>query len=145
METCKKQKNRYLLFLFLFINDIDLKNYNRSYRKSFWIFWMLEKLQWPCFKSILIIHEITYDAVMKSSGVGGGGPRMQGHTQMFWFAENLGNIPDNPRKNGAQRCLQWRTQKIFMVGVSFSVTWWSFVFGVRCLWRHIVFKRSFLT
>jgi len=32
---------------------------------------MLEKLQWLCFKSILINYEITYDAVMKSSGVGG--------------------------------------------------------------------------
>ena len=30
---------------------------------------------------------------------------------------------------------QWRTQKMFM-GVSFSGIWWSFVFGVRCLWRH---------
>ena len=30
---------------------------------------------------------------------------------------------------------QWRTQKIFM-GVSFSGMWWSFVFGVRFLWRH---------
>jgi len=31
--------------------------------------------------------------------------------------------------------LQWRTQKISM-GVSFSGIWWSFAFGVRCLWRH---------
>jgi len=31
---------------------------------------------------------------------------------------------------------QWRTQKIFTGGVSMSDTWWSFVFGVRCLWRH---------
>jgi len=30
---------------------------------------------------------------------------MQAHTQKFWFAENLGNIPDNPCENGAQRCL----------------------------------------
>jgi len=31
-----------------------------------------------------------------------GGLGMQAHTQKFWFAENLGNIPDNPHKNGAQ-------------------------------------------
>jgi len=31
---------------------------------------------------------------------------------------------------------QWRTQKIFMRGVWLWVIWWSFVFGVRCLWRH---------
>jgi len=66
---------------------------------------MLEHLQWPCFKSVLINNEITYDAVMKSSGVGGGGLEMQARTQKFWFVENLGNMPDNPRKNGAQRCL----------------------------------------
>ena len=29
---------------------------------------MLEKLQWLCFKSILINYEITYDTVMKNSG-----------------------------------------------------------------------------
>ena len=34
------------------------------------------------------------------------------------------------------RDAQWRTQKIFLGGVSFSGIWWSFVFGVRCLWRH---------
>jgi len=27
---------------------------------------------------------------------------VQAHTQKFWFAENLDNIPENPRKNGAQ-------------------------------------------
>ena len=35
METYKKQKNRYQLCLFLFINNVDLKNNNRNYRKSF--------------------------------------------------------------------------------------------------------------
>ena len=36
-----------------------------------------------------------------------------------------------------KRCdiYQSRTQKIFM-GVSFDGIWWSFVFGMRCLWRH---------
>jgi len=29
--------------------------------------------------------------------------------------------------------MQWRTQKIFMGGVWFSVIWWSFIFGVHCL------------
>ena len=36
-----------------------------------------------------------------------------------------------------ERCgSQWRTQKIFMGRASFNGRWWSFVFGVRCLWRH---------
>jgi len=35
METYKKQKNRYLLRLFLFINNVDLKNNIRNYKKSF--------------------------------------------------------------------------------------------------------------
>jgi len=39
METYKKQKNNYQLRLFLFINNVDFKNHNRNYRKSFWIFW----------------------------------------------------------------------------------------------------------
>jgi len=30
---------------------------------------------------------------------------VQAHTQKFWFAEKLGNIPENPGKNGAQRCI----------------------------------------
>ena len=29
---------------------------------------------------------------------------------------------------------QWRTQKIFMGGGSFSGIWWWFVFGAHCLW-----------
>jgi len=29
--------------------------------------------------------------------------------------------------------LQWRTQKIFMGGISIRGIWWSLVFGVRCL------------
>jgi len=28
--------------------------------------------------------------------------------QKFWFVENLGKIPGNPGKNGAQRCLIWK-------------------------------------
>jgi len=35
METHKKQKNRYQVCFFLFINNVDLKNNNRNYRKSF--------------------------------------------------------------------------------------------------------------
>ena len=27
---------------------------------------------------------------------------------------------------------QWRTQKLFIVMVSISGIWWTFVFGVRC-------------
>jgi len=38
--------------------------------------------------------------------------------------------------NAHHKYTQWRTQKIFMGGVSFSGRWWPFVFGVRCLWRH---------
>ena len=30
---------------------------------------------------------------------------LQAHPQKFWFAENLGKSPENPGKNGAQRCL----------------------------------------
>jgi len=35
METYNKQKNRYQLCLFLFINNVDRKNNNINYRKSF--------------------------------------------------------------------------------------------------------------
>ena len=45
---------------------------NINYWKSFWFIWVLERLQWLCFMSILINYEITYDADMKSNGVGGG-------------------------------------------------------------------------
>ena len=34
MEIYNKQKNRYQLCLFLFINNVDFKNNNRNYRKS---------------------------------------------------------------------------------------------------------------
>ena len=81
-------------------NNVDLKNNNRNYRKSFWTFWVLEKLQWLCFKSILINYEITDDTVMKNSGVGGASA-----PPTVSFAKNQGNILENPRKNGAQRCL----------------------------------------
>jgi len=30
---------------------------------------------------------------------------LQAQRQKFWFAENLGKSPENPGKNGAQRCL----------------------------------------
>jgi len=42
METYKKQKNIYQLCLFLFINNVDLKNNNKNYRKSFGIIWVPE-------------------------------------------------------------------------------------------------------
>jgi len=70
-----------------------------------------EKLQQICFKLILINYEITYDTAMKSSGIGSGGGGARGglgvrvHLQKFWFAENMGKIPENPGKNGTQRCL----------------------------------------
>jgi len=38
METYKKTKNRYQLRLFLFNNNVNLKNNNRNYRKPFWIY-----------------------------------------------------------------------------------------------------------
>jgi len=44
---------------------------------------MHEKLQWTCSKSILINHEITYDVVKKSSGVGGGGWRCKRTPKSF--------------------------------------------------------------
>ena len=102
---------------------------------------MLEKLQRPCFQLILINHEITYDAVMKSSDVGGGGRKMQAHTLKFWFSENLGNILDNPRKHGAQRCLtsknraqglQKKIWKPFLEATPKKVVWF--------LWRKFVGK-----
>jgi len=43
IETSKK--DRYQLCLFLFTNNVDLKNNNRRDRKSFWIFWVPEELQ----------------------------------------------------------------------------------------------------
>jgi len=45
METYKKQENRYNLCFFLFINSVDLKNNNRNYRRSFWVFCVCEQLQ----------------------------------------------------------------------------------------------------
>ena len=41
-------------------------------------------------------HEITYDTVVKSCGVGGGGAGGESAPQKFWFAENLSKIPENP-------------------------------------------------
>jgi len=38
METYEKQKNRYQSYLFPFINNLDLKNKNRDYRKPLRIF-----------------------------------------------------------------------------------------------------------
>jgi len=37
---------------------------------------------------------------------------------------------------------QWRTQKLFVVMVSISGIWWTFVFGVRCFWRHNLTSHS---
>ena len=54
--------------------------------------------------------------------VGGGG---QAHPQKFWFAENLGNIPENPRENGAQPCL---TLKHCAQGLQ-KITWMKTFFG----------------
>jgi len=64
METFQKQKNRYQVCLFLFINHVDLKNNNRNYRKLFWIIWGPNSCN-IYFKSILMNHEITYDTVVK--------------------------------------------------------------------------------
>jgi len=56
----------------------------------------------------------------------------------FWSHLTLHLYPDFSSKRPAVDCcvynmFQW---KIFMGIVSFSGMWWSFVFGVRCLWRH---------
>jgi len=40
IETYKK--DRYHLWLFLFINDADFKNNNKNYRKSFRTLWVPE-------------------------------------------------------------------------------------------------------
>ena len=47
---------------------------------------------------------------------------VQSHPQKLWFAENLGNIPENPHKNGAQHCL---TSKNGAQGLQKN-TWRSF-------------------
>ena len=60
-----KNKNLLPLMFVSVHQQCWLKNNNRDYGKSFWIFWVPEKLQWICFKSILINHEITNDPVMK--------------------------------------------------------------------------------
>jgi len=52
--------------------------------------------------------------------VGDGG---QAHPQKFWFAENLGNIPENPRENGAQPYL---TSKHGAQGLQ-KITWRPFL------------------
>jgi len=35
---------------------------------------------------------------------------VKAHSQTFWFAENLGKIPENPGKNGTKRCLTSKTE-----------------------------------
>jgi len=52
----------------------------------------------------MINYGITYDTVMKSSGVGGGGA---GGTSASFDLLKIwaGNIPENPGENSAQRCL----------------------------------------
>jgi len=44
---------------------------------------------------------LLWKAVVLEVGVKG----VQAHSQKMWFAENLGNITENSRKNGAQHCL----------------------------------------
>jgi len=45
METYKNQKNHNQLCLFLFSNNVNLKNNNRNYKKNLWILWAHEHLQ----------------------------------------------------------------------------------------------------
>jgi len=44
---------------------------------------------------------LLWQAVVVGVGVQG----FQAHPKKFWFAENLGKSPENPDKNGVQRCL----------------------------------------
>ena len=44
---------------------------------------------------------LLWQAVVLDVGVQG----FQAHPKKFWFAENLGKSPENPDKNGVQRCL----------------------------------------
>jgi len=53
----------------------------------------------------LINHEITYDAVKKSSGVRGWVQVVKAQPHSFRLSENLNKILESPGKNGAQRCL----------------------------------------
>jgi len=48
---------------------------------------------------------------------------------------NFGLLRRNPQP------VAYAENKIFMGG-SFSGIWWSFVFGVRCLWRHNLMSYS---
>ena len=41
-KLTKNKKSRYQLCLFLFINNVDLKNNDRNCRKLFWIIWIPE-------------------------------------------------------------------------------------------------------
>ena len=61
METYRKQ-NSLPTCLFLFRNNVDLKNNNTSYRNPFRIFLVREQLQYICFNWILII---AYDTIIK--------------------------------------------------------------------------------
>ena len=65
METCKKQKSRCQLCLFLRSNNVDLNNNSRNHWKPCWLLWVREHLQCFSFTSMLINHKITYDSVMK--------------------------------------------------------------------------------
>jgi len=52
------------------------------------------------------------------------------------------NVLPNYTTMNKSRNNQWGTQKIFMREFSFSGIWWSFVFGVRFLWRHCLTSNS---
>ena len=49
MKICKKHKILHQYCLFLFSNNVDLKNNNRECRKPCWMLWVCEQLQYICF------------------------------------------------------------------------------------------------
>jgi len=77
IETCKKQKNRYQLYLLLLSNTVDLRNNKRNHRKicfnSILIYpGVRQELERPSHASFSALHpwihhEIIYDAVMKKT------------------------------------------------------------------------------
>jgi len=105
METYKKQKNRYLLCLFLFINNVDLKNRNRNFRKSFWIFWVLENLQ--LFQVDLETMELPMILLYEKQWCWRWRCKGCKHTPKSFDLLKIwaGIIPENLGENSAQRCL----------------------------------------
>jgi len=105
METYKKNKKSLPIRLFLIINNVDLKNDNRSIENHSEFFGCRNSCNkfvsirsWSTLKLPMML---LWKAVVLEMGVQG----LQAYPKKFWFAENLGKSPEYPGKNGAQHCL----------------------------------------